>query len=167
MPDIWGYLLVKYDLRSVLDVGCGYGHALEWFQKNGCCVVTGVDGDPDAIKNCKIADIKEHDYTKGLAPVGTPYDLGWSAEFLEHVEEKYIPNFMPTFRLCRYVCVTHGEPGQYGHHHVNCQDSSYWIKKFTDYGLEYDPIETQTLRRTDRWRAGWGRRSLLWFRRIK
>ena len=27
----------------------------------------------------------------------------------------------------KYLFMTHAIPGQPGHHHVNCQDSSYWI----------------------------------------
>lgn len=35
MLDVWGYLLVKFELKSVIDVGCGFGHTLKWFAENG------------------------------------------------------------------------------------------------------------------------------------
>lgn len=163
MHDVWGYLLVKYEIKSMLDIGCGYGHTMKWFS-NFLCNVHGVDGWDEAVKNSVVPGaIEQWDFTKGPFPHGIPYDLIWAAEFLEHVEEKFIPHVMPSFRLGRYACVTHGEPGQHGHNHVNCQSSGYWIAKFNEYGFDHDATETALLRRTDRWRAMWGRRTLMFF----
>ena len=65
------------------------------------------------------------------------FDLAWSVEFLEHVEEQYIPNYMPIFQACKYAIVTHAVPGQDGHHHVNCQEKDYWVDKFREYDMIY------------------------------
>lgn len=168
MPDVWGYLLVKYAPTTVLDLGCGFGHALEWFKKNGLCNIVGVEGWDEAIAKSVVPEaIVKHDFSKGPAPIGTPFDLVWSAEFLEHVDEKYLPNVMAAMHLGRYACVTHAEPGQYGHHHVNCQTTDYWIDVFHQYGFHHMAEETQLLRRTDRWRATWGRRTLTMFQRVR
>ncbi len=168
MPDVWGYLLVKYDPKSVLDIGCGFGHALQWFQQNGLCNVTGIEGWDEAVAgNLVPAAIIKHDFTQGPAPIGSPFDLVWSAEFLEHVDAEYLPHVMAAMRLGRYACVTHAEPGQNGHHHVNCQTTEYWIDVFRSYGFEHLSEETQILRRTDRWRATWGRRTLTMFQRVR
>jgi cyclopropane fatty-acyl-phospholipid synthase-like methyltransferase len=164
MPDVWGYLLVKYNPRMLIDVGCGFGHTMKWFADYGVHVV-GVDGWQRAIDENAMPDhAKLHDFTKGPYIHGTAFDLAWCAEFLEHVEEKYVPNFMPIFQAARVSVITHGEPMQHGHHHVNCQTSNYWIKTFASYGLIYDASETQLLRRTDRHGAAWGRRTLMVFR---
>lgn len=166
MIDVWGYLLVKYELKSVLDIGCGFGHALQWFSQNGLCQIKGVEGWHEAVEKTLVPGcIVEHDFNNGPAPIAQPFDLVWSAEFLEHVDEKYLPNVMPCFRLARYSCVTHAEPGQAGYNHVNCQGDDYWIRKFAEYGMTHLDSETQLLRRTDRWRAGWGRRTLMMFKR--
>lgn len=168
MHDVWGYLLVKYNPAGVLDLGCGYGHALKWFRENGLCNITGIEGFKDAVDQSLVpGHVVLHDFTTGPAPVGTPHDLVWSAEFLEHVEERYLPNVMAAIRLGRYACVTHGEPGQYGHHHVNCQTTEYWVQKFHEYGFIHLEDETSILRRTDRWRATWGRRTLTMFQRVR
>jgi 2-polyprenyl-3-methyl-5-hydroxy-6-metoxy-1,4-benzoquinol methylase len=29
MPDVWDYLVKKFDVKSILDVGCGTGKNLE------------------------------------------------------------------------------------------------------------------------------------------
>jgi len=168
MPDVFGYLMVKHNPKRVLDTGCGYGHALKWFADIGCCDVKGVDGDPEIEAKWvgPAGTFMLHDFTKGVPAIGTPFDLGLALEFVEHVEEKFIPNFMGAFNLCRRVVITHGEPGQHGHHHVNCKPSSYWVKQFSKYGFGWDEDETELLRRTDRWKASWGRRSLLSFSRL-
>lgn len=167
MADVWGYLLVKYEIKSVLDIGCGYGHCLKWFSENGLCSIKGIEGWYEAVKGSLVpGHIVQHDFTTSAAPLAQPFDLGWCAEFLEHLEEKYLPNVMPCFQLCRYVIITHAEPGQAGHHHVNCKSTGYWVKKFEEYGFKHNAEETALLRRTDRWRAGWGRRTLCSFERL-
>lgn len=164
MPDVWGYLLVRYEIKSVLDIGCGTGHTLKWFS-GFLCNVTGIEGDPECVAKAVIP--KERmilfDFTKGAPGINVPHDLAWSAEFLEHLEEKYLENVMPSFRLCRYAVITHAEPGQGGFHHVNCRTTKYWIDQFGKHGFRYVDDETQRLRRTDHWRANWGRRTLTFF----
>lgn len=163
MIDVWGYLLVKYGLKSVIDVGCGFGHTLKWFAEYKCGIL-GIDGWHEAVERSQVpGKVIEHDFTKGVAPVNHSFDLAWSAEFLEHVEEQYLPNVMPVFRLAKYSCITHGEPCQPGYHHVNLKPSSYWVDKFAEHGMIWDERETALLRRTDRWQAMYGRRTLMFF----
>lgn len=167
MHDIWGYLIVKYDLHSMIDVGCGYGHSLEFFSKLGVSCV-GYDGDPNAIEGGKHRGYMVlHDFAQGPAVTKSTFDLGWSAEFLEHVREKYMANYMTLLQRCKRICVTHAEPGQIGHHHVNCQDDRYWIEKFASFGFEHNSSETKLLRQTDRWKTAWGRRTLMLFDNTK
>lgn len=164
MPDVFGFLAVKYEVKSVLDVGAGYGHNLKWFADNCLCNVKGIEGMKEYVDKFLIPGAAiHHDFTTGPAPIAQPFDLAWSSEFVEHVDEQFIPNYMAAFQLCRHAVITHAEPGQAGHHHVNCKSDSYWIKVFSDYGFNHNEQETALLRRTDRWRSGWGRRSLLSF----
>lgn len=171
MADVWGYLITKYDLHSMLDIGCGYGHAMEWFSRFLVHAV-GIDGDPSCIAGNQLqGHAFLHDFTAGPPPpeIIKPtdrFDLAWSAEFLEHVEECYMPYYMDAFRKCKYACITHALPGQEGCHHVNLQESGYWIQSFAEAGFVFDPKETSILRRTDRWSAGWGRKTLMFFKRL-
>lgn len=93
-----------------------------------------------------------HDFNeKSWLPFELPYipdkfDLAWCVEFLEHVEEQYLPNVFATFKTCRYVVMTHAVPGQDGHHHVNCQPADYWIHKFEENGFIWLPLDTERLR---------------------
>lgn len=167
MPDVWGYLVVRFNVWSVVDVGCGYGHALPYFAGCGAHTVLGIDGDPDCVSRSLVPSVTvRHDFAEGPFTLKSDFDLGWSAEFLEHVEERHQPHYMATFRQCRHVCVTHAVPRQPGHHHVNCRDDTYWIKTFAAYGFRFDAAETTILRRTDRLNGSWGRNTLMLFHRV-
>ena len=112
----------KYNCQSLLDIGCGPRGQIELAIKLGYLSAVGVDGDP-AVKGDNVVI---HDFTKGSYAPKTTFDLGWSCEFLEHVEEKYINNFMPCFKKCKIVALTHAPPNAPGYHHVNCQSNEYW-----------------------------------------
>ena len=137
------FFIKNFNIKSMIDVGCGPGMQTEIAQRKGLYAV-GVDGDYTIKRNddCKF---QIHDYSTGpldfenikYKPKEGLFDLGWSIEFLEHVDEKYIPNFMETFKLCKFVVVTHAYPGQGGHHHVNEQEKEYWIKIFKKYGFKH------------------------------
>ena len=128
------FFINEFDIKSIIDIGCGPGMQTEVAHRRGLHAV-GIDGDYTINRNpdCKF---QIHDYSKGplglqnveYLPTSGKFDLGWCVEFLEHVEEKYIPNFMETFKLCKIVVVTHAYPGQGGHHHVNEQEKEYWVK---------------------------------------
>ncbi len=164
MPDVWGYLLTKYPIKRVLDVGCGYGQAMRWFADIGDCEVTGIDGFPACVASDP-SRILLHDFAAGPVPLANDFDLAWSAEFLEHVEEAHLENIMSAFARAKLVVVTHAEPGQPGHHHVNCQTTNYWIARFAEHGFDHLPAETALLRATDRRHATYGRRTLTVFQR--
>ena len=139
-PDLWKYLVKKLDVRSVLDVGCGDGQALRYFRQLGC-TVRGVDGLPQ-----EDPDIIQVDYQKDRGARGPDVDLVWFCEFVEHVEERFIRNYLMTFKAGRYIAITHAEPGQPGHHHVNCKHPQYWIGVMAAIGYGFEDILTKCAR---------------------
>jgi len=134
----------SFGIKSYLDIGCGPGGMVELAEEKNLRVL-GVDGDY-TLDRYNPKRFLIHDYTTGPAPVTDNFDLAWSVEFLEHVEEKYMPNYMETFARAKYVIVTYAPPGWEGHHHVNCKDENYWIKRFEEYGFKYDEFQTKKLR---------------------
>lgn len=147
-PALWQWLVKELGVCSMLDVGCGDGAALEVFGKFGVDCV-GIDGI-----NMNHPLIVTHDYTTGPSRLGrTDYDLVWSCEFVEHVEERFVPNFMADFCRGQVVAMTHAVPGQGGWHHVNCRDDAYWIDVFESYGYEHDVVLTKKARRKARFHA--------------
>lgn len=141
-PDLWRWLVEERGVGSVLDVGCGEGHALKVFSDLGC-LVGGIDGVEQ-----QAAYIHTHDFTTGPYTAGLqgPWDLVWCCEFVEHVQEGYVPNFLSTFRLAPLVLMTHAEPGQQGYHHVNCRTADYWIGAMAAEGYTFDERLTSLTR---------------------
>lgn len=153
-PTMWNFLINKYSIKSTLDIGCGRGYASRFFKSCGC-KIRAIDGSPLA-KESHLLEEKEffyHDFTTGVLDIcdakteqPKTFDLAWSCEFVEHVEEKYLPNFMHNFIQCQYVAMTFAGPGQNGHHHVNLKPQSYWIEMFKNYGFTFLEEETNELR---------------------
>jgi hypothetical protein len=165
LPDVWSYLIDKYHIQSVLDVGAGAGWSTKWFADQGLYTL-GVEGWKEALDKSQCRpNIVEHDYTVAPFIPSMLLDLAWCAGFVEHIEQEFIPNFMASFRACRYVCLIHAEPGQTGHHHVNCQPTEYWIRIMNEFRFDFDAAETAHLRSTDIHKAPRGRRTLSFFKR--
>lgn len=162
------YLLSIFDIKTMIDIGCGPGGMVELGLRNGIDSI-GIDGDHTILTlNQKYESVDgivlpiqiKHDYTTGVLCNQTLYkgfefgvkdltkfDLAWSVEFLEHVEEKYQANYMDTFCRAKYVLMTHALPGAPGYHHVNCRDESYWIDVFSKHRFRYLEEETHELRK--------------------
>jgi SAM-dependent methyltransferase len=155
------YLVSRFGIRSMVDVGCGTGGMLHYARMRGIDA-TGIDGDPTVANEA--LGIVEHDYTTGPLDIGS-FDLGWAVEFVEHVEERFLPNFMATLRGCRFVFLTAAVPGQPGHHHVNCRPSEYWIATFGESGLAFDPEATEGVKEHSTMGSGFTRNAGLVFAR--
>jgi SAM-dependent methyltransferase len=153
------YMIEKYKVESFLDVGCGPGGMVELALSKGLKAF-GIDGDYTVERNTPVLI---HDYTLGPANIEDNFDMCWSCEFLEHVDEKYIPNFMNSFQKCKYVIATHADPGQWGHHHVNCQPYSYWKDVFAQYGFKCSAMESLKIREISTMPANHLKRSGLFF----
>jgi SAM-dependent methyltransferase len=141
------YLIEKYDVKSMLDVGCGPGGMVELAIDKGLEVL-GVDGDNVVERSDKVKPyIHIHDFAVNEYVPEKTYDLGWSVEFVEHVEKKYMPYFMKTLTSCKYVAMTHALPNQPGHHHVNCMPIEYWVGVFEAFGFMLQVDETNEMRK--------------------
>ena len=141
------FLINEYKIKSFLDIGCGPGGMVALANMRGLDAL-GIDGDW-LVEKEREAKILIHDFTTGPAPIYSGFDLGWSVEFLEHVEEKYQDFYMQAFAKCKYVLATAAGPGHAGHHHVNCQPEKYWHEVFDKYGFDYDDEVTQRIRKQE------------------
>lgn len=145
-PELWRWIVDDLKVGSVIDVGCGDGVAVDFFANLGVRVL-GIDGVPQ--ENDRII---EHDYTEGpvdwAAYPGWDEGVGliWSCEFVEHVAEPYVPNFLETFRHGAIVLMTHADVGQPGYHHVNCRPADYWIGALAAIGYELSATLTEMTR---------------------
>lgn len=129
-PRFWRYLVDRFGVRTLLDVGSGEGHALLAFSRMSV-IAHGFDALPENVRN-SVFPIALHDLTRG--PYCYPCDMVHCVEVVEHIEEQYLPNLMATLTNAPIVVMTHGKPGQPGHNHVNNKPESYWIEAFDRQG---------------------------------
>lgn len=134
-PRFWEYLVDRFAVRSMLDVGCGEGHALAAFRRLGV-IAHGIEGSPVNLHGAR-HPFAVHDLTRG--PYVYPCDLVLCVEVVEHIPEKHLHNVMTTLTNAPIVVMTHGLPGQPGHHHVNLQPAAYWIDRLRDEGYHLAP----------------------------
>lgn len=162
VPDVWQYLADKYQIKTMVDIGAGAGWNSAWWHEHGYHAVA-IEGWPEAIAAMKLPmeRVIVHDYTTGPLPIPRT-DLAWSSEFVEHVEECFIPNWMATVKCCRYFVFTFAQPGQTGFHHVCERPYEFWIDQCSRNGFKELPEETKYLRSTDQG-GSWGRCTLSMF----
>lgn len=144
-PELWDSLITDYKLDSVVDVGCGEGHAAKYFFDKGLNVMA-IDGSELVKQSAVFEDIYIHDYTKAPLVLDHDFDLVWCCEFVEHIEEQYLPNFLETFKSGKIIAMTHALPGQGGYHHVNEAVDIYWLNKLAHIGYTCDWEATQKYR---------------------
>jgi len=140
-------LLLRYHVRSMLDVGAGTGTWLRAAQKSGIENVQGVDGVklPDDKLHVKPEVIIQHDLNTPI-DLGRKFDLVLSLEVAEHIEPENADIFVDNL-------VRHGDtilfaaacPGQPGTHHVNCQWPAYWQGKYNARGYVCSDWPRETL----------------------
>lgn len=138
------YIIEKYNIKSMIDIGCGPAGMTEYVNYLGVYAL-GIDGDTSLGEK---PYVKFHDYVVGPLELDETFDLAYSTEFLEHVEEKYLSHFMPSFQKAQYVFISAAPPGQGGYHHVNERDKNYWIEKFAEYGFEHLPEDSLEISKT-------------------
>jgi len=138
------YLVARYGIRSMVDVGCGPGGMRGVAQALGVSWV-GIDGDPFMGNGAPGEIVLVHDYTTGPFRVA-PRDLIWCTEFVEHVEAQYQDHYLATFDAGHVLFLTAAPPGFPGWHHVNCQPEIYWIDLLGQHGWVVDTEATQWVR---------------------
>jgi len=147
-PRVWRYLIDRFGVSSVMDIGSGRAHAGLFFHRQGMQVIC-VDGLAVNVDTALYPSVL-HDLTRG--PVRTKVDLVHCQEVVEHVEEAYVDNIIESFLCGEIIVFTHAVPGQGGYHHVNLQPPQYWIEHMRTRGcllLEEDTRRVRDLAAQD------------------
>jgi hypothetical protein len=146
--DLWTYeidlikeFVNEFSVTSVVDLGCGMGYQLDYIIDDLKLTNSlGIEGHPYAVENnLQKNNVILHDFCSGPCNCvnGKQFDLAWSSEFLEHIPEKDLPNVIHIFKKSKFLMFTCAVPGQGGHHHVNCQNSDYWINTLKNNGFTF------------------------------
>ena len=143
-PGALEWAINSFGIGSFLDIGCGPGGMVELAESYGLESM-GIDGD-FSVQRSDNKKFIIHDFTQGPVRFNKTFDLGWSVEFVEHVYERYIPNYVQSFLKCKYLIMTYAPPGWPGHHHVNCKEESYWIHQLQKWGFRHDRKQSKRLR---------------------
>ncbi|MEA2133199.1 MAG: hypothetical protein QOC68_1108, partial [Solirubrobacteraceae bacterium] len=128
-------------VRSLVDVGCGWGTWMRAALDLGVTEVAGVDGewvDPDELEvpaeTFRRADLA------GPLDLGRRYDLAISLEVAEHLPEAAAPGFVASLvAAAPIVAFSAAIPDQGGRGHVNEQWPAYWAELFARHG--YEPVD--------------------------
>ncbi len=144
-PHLWEYFVNALKVRGeILDVGSGFGYTAWWFNKTAEGLpnilpnmkVTAIEGLPynvtNAIYPTKLVDLSKESYVPD-----NKFDLIWSCEVAEHIDEAAIEYYLDTISNTRILAMTAAPPGDGGHHHVNCQLPDYWIDKLREKGMRF------------------------------
>lgn len=143
-PDLWNWIVKTLGVKSVLDVGCGSGVAVNFFAELlGSDNVAGIDGVPQDNPLIATNDFTTHAFVP-KEPIET--DLVWCCEVVEHIEERFLSNLIETFKCGKMVMLTHAFPGQDGFHHVNCREPAYWVGVMAAISFRLDPLLTAQAR---------------------
>lgn len=146
-PDVFKYVMGRFGVKTVLDVGAGRGYLAQFLNQNYGANVIGIEGLPYNVENA-VHPLVNWDLTKGGFKTSM-VDLVTCVEVVEHIEEKYLDNLLDTLTQGKIVLMTHALPGTGGDFHVNEQSDQYWIEKFATRGYALLPIDTKIVRELD------------------
>lgn len=131
-----------FNPESVIDVGCGIGEYVQYFNEEMNIQADGIEGSEASrpyLMSEKIAILD----MRVKQNVRLRSDLVVCFEVLEHIEAEYSDIFIENLtRLSDQILVSAAPPGAGGHHHVNCQPQKYWINKFMKFNYGYDEVLT-------------------------
>ena len=146
MPDLEGFeslqanllaqwIMVRIELESAIDVGCGSGFYLKTFLGVGKEVL-GID----AMKSPKMGWYERVDLRFPWKPK-KKYDLALCLEVAEHIPSEFTETLFDTLCGCSDTIVfSAATPGQGGEHHYNERPTEYWMDLFSKRGYEFHPL---------------------------
>ena len=141
-PRVWSYVIERFAIASVLDLGSGIGTAADYFHRKGLRTIA-VDGLSDNVGAAVYPTIC-HDLTK--SSVRTRVDLVHCQEVVEHIEERFLDNLLTSLCCGKIILMTHAIPGQGGYHHVNENTTEYWIQRVSGRGYNFLAEDTNRIR---------------------
>lgn len=141
-PSAWDYVVKRFAVRSVLDLGSGLGHASHYFHRLGLQVIA-VDGLQANVRRSIYPSVM---IDLSRTSVFCSVDLVHCQEVVEHVDERHLDNVLGSLTCGRIILMTNAVPGQGGRHHVNEQPVVYWVEHLKRYDCAVLPEDTRRVR---------------------
>ncbi len=138
------YLADTYQPDTVVDIGCGSGTYLTFFEDMGVGVL-GIDGESTGGFVLKPENFIQHDLRKKLI-LDEKYDMAICLEVIEHLQPEYEDVMMDS--ICDasdLIIFSAAKEGQVGTNHYNCQNKPHWLAHFLARGFAQDEEETDKL----------------------
>ena len=143
-PAVWDYVISRFSVSSVLDLGSGMGYSSEYFFRKGIRVIA-VDGLDDNITSAVYPTVK---IDIAQSSVRCKVDLVHCQEVVEHIADSHLNNLLQSLCCGKFILMTHALPEQVGgHHHVNLQRSDYWIRHLELCGFSHLVEDSDRIRR--------------------
>jgi len=154
-----------FNIKSVLDVGCGGGSFLHGCVDEGLDVF-GVDGNHVESSLQIPKDKVKYVNLEEPLDLKKKFDLCVSMEVAEHIDNKYANIFIDS--ICNHsdnVLFSAAQIGQPGIRHINCQPLKYWIYKFKERGYTHIEEVSNSIRNNNNI-YNWYRKNSMLFRKI-
>ena len=142
-PSVWNYMIGRFGIRSVLDIGSGRGHVANYLHRAGLQVLA-IDGLKE---NCKRSLYPSMHVDLTRSSVYCSVDLVNCVEVVEHIEEQYLDNLLTALSCGKVILMTNALPGQGGHHHVNEQPTKYWVQHLQSRGYLVSEDDTDRIKK--------------------
>jgi hypothetical protein len=142
-PSVWEYVVRRFSVTSILDLGSGKGYSSHFLSKLGCSVVA-VDGLEE---NCLSAVYPTLHLDLTCHKAVTKVDLVHCQEVVEHIREEFLENLLASLTCGKFILMTNALPGQGGYHHVNEQPTEYWINHLARYNCSVLVEDSNRIRR--------------------
>lgn len=139
--EILPYIINTFNVKSVIDIGCGNGSWLNMAKQLGIINIKGIDGVqvPQAELLINKDEFLQVDLQKPFKE-DSKYDLAICLEVAEHLHEDAAQTIVNT--ICSYsdvILFSAAIPNQGGQNHLNEQWPDYWQEKFEVNGFSaYD-----------------------------
>jgi len=139
-----------YNVKSIVDFGCGIGSFLEGFKEYGSAVKGFeylYDNAKPYIDESVSAFIEQGNAMEDI-DCGK-FDCVMSIEVAEHILEEASDKFVQNLTNAseRFIFFTAATEGQSGSGHINGQPHEFWFEKFEKFGFVLSKEDTEMVRK--------------------
>lgn len=136
-------LYEKLAPSTVIDIGCGPGIYLRYFDERGVAIY-GIDGASRAGESIPPSRFEIVDLRNPWIWKGPRFDLALCIEVAEHLMPEHADTLLDTICNSADACYfSAAREGQGGEGHYNEQNKPYWQAKFIARGWETHPLDPE------------------------